>query len=76
MKEFLNDLKLMIAETGTEYPAPWSQVPDKYKEDFKSWTAEIKQQTWDGMWEVGWSNYYLEYLVYLIDVFIMEKLEA
>jgi len=73
MRDFLRDLKLMISEQGTEYPAPWAQVPRKYQEDFKSWCGEVKQQTWDGMWEAGWSNYHLEYLAYLIDLKLMEE---
>ncbi len=72
MKEFLRDLKLMLNEAGTEYKAPWSQVPDKYKEDFESWCGEVKQQSWDGIWERGWDNYCLEYLAYLIDLKLME----
>jgi len=74
MEEFLRDLRLMICEQGIEeYPAPWTQVPKKYQEDFKSWCGEVKQQTWDGIWERGWENYHREYLAYLIDLKLMES---
>jgi len=63
-------LKAMIAEEGTEFQAPWNQVPPKYKEDFESWCGEVKQQSWDGIWERGWSNYALEYLVFLINGYL------
>ena len=65
--QFLLDLRRMLNEDGTEFPAPWRQVPSAYQEDFKSWVAEYKQQTWDGMWERAWSNYHLEYLRYKVD---------
>ena len=72
MKELLRDLKLMIMEQGTEYPAPWNQVPVNYQEQFKEWCAEIKQQTWDGMWDAGWSNYHLEFIGHILDTKIGE----
>lgn len=74
MKEFLKDLKRMICEEGLEYQAPWSQVPNKYQEEFKAWCAEIKQQSWDDMWERGWDNYCHQFLAYIIDKHIEEGL--
>ena len=71
-EQFLLDLIEMLAEHGTEYSAPWKQVPKEYQEEFKSWVAEVKQQTWDGMWEKGWYNYHLEFLVFLIKQKLME----
>ena len=68
LKQFLTDFKEMLNEHGTEFPSPWSQVPEKYKEEFKVWCGGVKQQTWDDMWEQGWSNYHLEFLSYLIDI--------
>lgn len=73
IRQFILDLRSMIALEGTEYPAPWCQVPEKYVEDFKSWCGEVKQQSWDGMWERGWANYALEYLVFVIDRFMEEN---
>ena len=65
--KFLLDLRRMLNEDGTEFPAPWSQVPDEYQEDFKSWVGEYKQQIWTDMWEKAWANYQLEYLRYKVE---------
>lgn len=67
MIAFLKDLKLLISEKETEYPSIWSDIPSKYKKDFKSWVTEYKQQTWDGMWEKAWYNYHIQFIVFLLD---------
>jgi hypothetical protein len=64
--QFLKALQLMVCEDGTEYPAPWHQVPEEYQNDFKSWCHEYKQQAWGGMWEKGWFNYRLEYIKFVV----------
>ena len=71
-KEFLGNLLLMVNEKNLPYPAPWKQVPEFYKKEFKGWVADIKQQSWDEMWEKGWDNYGLEFLHYIIEVRINE----
>lgn len=71
-RQLLKALQRMINEDGTPYSAPWKQIPKKYQKDFKSWIAEYKQQSWDGMWEKGWFNYQYEYLRFLIDMRLME----
>ena len=65
----LERLQRMLNEDETELSASWSQVPEKWRQQFKSWVVEYKQQTWDGMWEKAWFNYYPEFLRYLVDVF-------
>lgn len=72
-EDLLAALSRMINEDGTPFPAPWRQVPEKYKKDFKAWVAEYKQQHWDGMWEKGWYNYQFEYLRFKIDAAIVAR---
>ena len=79
VEQFLRDLQVMIAEKRDngwmEYLAPWSQVPEKYQDDFLAWSAEVKQQTWPGIEETGWMSYAYEYLADLITKFIEENHE-
>lgn len=70
--DFIKVLQKLLNEDGTEYPAIWDNIPEEYKRDFESWCGEVKQQTWEGMWHVGWFNYHLEYLRYLVDSFLEE----
>ncbi len=74
IKKFLQDLKLMITETGTEFAALWKQVPSEYQEGFKSWVNEYKQQTWDdNSWHRAWNRYGFEYISSVID-YVLEEL--
>lgn len=72
MKQFLEDLKKMIAEKGTEWDAPWKQVPRKYQKDFKSWVGQYMQQSFEGYWHRGWEMYHRKYIVFLLDQKIEE----
>ncbi|OGM09201.1 hypothetical protein A2Z67_04645 [Candidatus Woesebacteria bacterium RBG_13_36_22] len=73
-KYFLKALSRMINEDDTPFPALWKQVPKKYQKDFKSWCQEYKQQTWDRMWEKGWFSYHLEYVRFIIEEELDDKL--
>lgn len=68
-KMFLENLKILLVEEGTEWHQNWKGVPTVYKKDFKSWVGEYKQQTWNhpGGWERAWDMYHLEYIVFLVD---------
>ncbi len=74
--EFLKLLKILMAEPETEYPSRWADVPDKTKQDFKSWVREYKQQDWeydDGSgWNRAWEIYHVQYITFLIDMKIAE----
>lgn len=70
--DLLRKLQRIVNEDGTEWPAPWKQVPEEVQKDFMSWVGEVKQQTWEGMWETGWSNYQHEYIRFLIDQCLLE----
>lgn len=75
--KLLEDLKLLFAEKTenpepedpefNEYPSRWADIPTRYKEDFKSWTVEYKQQNWDDNWKRAWEIYQREYIVFILD---------
>lgn len=72
LMKFIIDLPVMLTETGTEFPAPWNQVTEVWREEFKSWCGEYKQQSWDKMWEKGWQNYQFEFLRFIVEKAIAE----
>ena len=45
--DILEGLQRMLNEDGTEFPAPWRQVPEEWRDQFKSWVASVKQQSFD-----------------------------
>ena len=69
---FLKQLAQMVDKEGTEYPAPWEQVSNKFKEDFMGWCHEVKKTDWTNQWNIGWSKYHIEYVRYVIDLRITE----
>lgn len=68
--ELICDLKTLV---HGEYPPMFKDIPEKYQEDFKSWTGSAKQQQWDGAWQRAWSVYNREYIHDLINTFIEEN---
>jgi hypothetical protein len=55
----------------------WQKLPDSIKKDFISWVHNEKQQDWtyggkEDQWWRAWQNYQQEYIVYLIEVRIVE----
>ena len=73
--DLLKALRRMVNDDGTDYSAPWKQVPGKFKKDFKSWVKEYKQQDWPEMWEKAWYNYGPGYIRFLIDQYFLEGVE-
>ncbi len=61
--EFLEDIYLLLE---SKHPQPFNEIPKKYRERFKRWLSEEKQEDWSELLERAWPKYNKEFVRYLV----------